>query len=91
MEFYFPEIKIFLEILRAPTKYWPQGLNILNPALYSTNCYKTYENLKYTILKFSNVCKTNERKRGFGVEKRGEVSVETSTQIKGDQFRGIGF
>ena len=28
--------------------------------------YKTYESVKFTILKFSNACKTNERKRGFG-------------------------
>ena len=39
--------------------------------MYSTNCYKTYENVKSTILKFSNPCKKNERKRGFGAEKRG--------------------
>ena len=24
-----------------------------------TNCYKTYKNLKFTILKFSNACKPN--------------------------------
>ena len=37
--------------------------------------------MKSTILKFSNACKTNERKKGFGAEKRGEVLVETWTQI----------
>ena len=34
MEFYFPEIKFFLEILRSPTKYWLQSLIILNSALH---------------------------------------------------------
>ena len=33
MEFYFLEFKICLEILRTPTKYWPQGFKILNSAL----------------------------------------------------------
>ena len=46
----------------------------------STKCYKTYEILKSTISKFSNACKRNERKRGFGAEKKGEVSVELWTQ-----------
>ena len=32
--------------------------------------------MKFTILKFSNACKTNERMKGFGAEKRGEVSME---------------
>ena len=48
-----------------------------------TNCFNTYENLKFTILKFSNACETNETKRGFRAEKRGEISVETWTQILG--------
>ena len=42
----------------------PHFTHMLHNILF-TNCYKTYEILKSTILTFSNACKTNERKNGF--------------------------
>ena len=65
-------------VFKGQSKYF--RLNKWN--ICSTNYYKTYENLKFTILKFSNACQKNERKRGlFVAEKKREVLVEKWTQI----------